>query len=259
MSSAAVAAPTDARAAAVPSAATMSRPSPAYSKPLACSRVGQVRRLVVRRRHPDVGLTGGRREPDGRLGQTAVEAIRVARPAHGLQAVPERLRVDRVEEQDGVAEVGQPAARDRRAPPPRGPAGDDWSRRRWGTRTRSGGPLQHERRRRRTAGRSSSGWGRPASANQARNRSRVARAVPCSSSSSWTPAMSSPWRVRNSSGSAGNGQSSTSSRPPGRSEAWAAARSDGRASRQLVQRVLEVGQVVAWPPCRARSPWPRGS
>ena len=54
--------------------------------------------------------------------------------------------------------------------------------------------------------------------------------------------MSSPWRVRNSSGSEGSGQSSTSRRPPGRSAAHAARRTAGGVV-ELVERVLEVGQV----------------
>ena len=87
------------------------------------------------------------------------------------------------------------------------------------------------------------GSGSPPSANQARNCSRVASAVPWYSSSSWTPAMSSPCRVRNSSRSDGSGQSRTSSRPPGRRAAQAARRTAG-ASVELVERVLEVGQVV---------------
>ena len=55
--------------------------------------------------------------------------------------------------------------------------------------------------------------------------------------------MSSPWRVRNSSRLDGRGQSRTTSRPPGRSAAQAARR-DPTGSAQLVQRVLEVGEVV---------------
>ena len=75
-----------------------------------------------------------------------------------------------------------------------------------------------------------------------RNCSRVASAVPWYSSSSWTPAISSPWRVRNSSRSDGSGQSRTTSpstrveRGPGRSQ-------DRRRVGQLVERVLEVGEI----------------
>ena len=83
----------------------------------------------------------------------------------------------------------------------------------------------------------------PGLANQATNCSRVASAVPWYSSSSWTPAISSPWRVRNSSVVDGSGQSRTRSRPPGRSAAQAARKRGGRVG-QLVERVLEVGQVV---------------
>ena len=55
--------------------------------------------------------------------------------------------------------------------------------------------------------------------------------------------MSSPWRVRNSSGSDGSGQSSTSRRPPGRSDCPGRAQ-DARCVVELVERVLEVGEVV---------------
>ena len=55
--------------------------------------------------------------------------------------------------------------------------------------------------------------------------------------------MSSPWRVRNSSRSDGSGQSRTRSRPPGRSASQAAAQ-DRRRVVELMERVLEVGQVV---------------
>ena len=86
------------------------------------------------------------------------------------------------------------------------------------------------------------GVGRPASANQARNCSREASAVPWYSSSSWTPAMSSPWRVRNSSGSTA---AASPARGAGRPvEAPPTPRSDRGASCELVERVLEVGEVV---------------
>ena len=96
---------------------------------------------------------------------------------------------------------------------------------------------------RRTAGRSAPASGRPASANQSRNCSRVASAVPWYSSSSWTPAISSPWRrpelvrrrrqrpVEDDDPAAGP------ERRPRRAQ---------RADRvgQLVEGVLEVGEVV---------------
>ena len=55
--------------------------------------------------------------------------------------------------------------------------------------------------------------------------------------------MISPCRVRNSSGPDGSGQSRTSSRPPGSQGAHAAAQ-DARRVVELVERVLEVGEVV---------------
>ena len=54
--------------------------------------------------------------------------------------------------------------------------------------------------------------------------------------------MSSPWRVRNSSCSDGSGQSSTIRRPPGRSARPGRAQ-HRRCVGQLVERVLEVGEV----------------
>ncbi len=69
---------------------------------------------------------------------------------------------------------------------------------------------------------SSSGVGRPAAANQPSASDRVTSRVPWSSSSSWTPAISSPWRVRSSSGSDGRYQSSAINQPSGRTEAHAA-------------------------------------
>ena len=41
------------------------------------------------------------------LREALVEGIRVGRPADGLEAIPERLRVVRVVEQEGIAEVAE--------------------------------------------------------------------------------------------------------------------------------------------------------
>ena len=136
------------------------------------------------------------------LGQPPIEGGRLARPAQRLQAVPERLRVERVEEQERVAEVAQLAARDgmdlrlvERAGGGR-VGGVDRGRASAG----QVGALQDEGR---GAGRQVDGRrrGQAGLGEPGQERSRVASAVPWNSSSSWTPAMSSPWRVRNSSGS----------------------------------------------------------
>ena len=70
--------------------------------------------------------------------------------------------------------------------------------------------------------------------------------------------MTSPWRVRNSSGPDGSGQSRTMSRPPGRSAAHAA-RQHPRGIGQLVERVLEVREVVLARVDPGRWPAPGGS
>ena len=67
----------------------------------------------------------------------------------------------------------------------------------------------------------SSGVGMPAVANHARASVREASRVPWTSSSSWTPAISSPWRLRSSSGSDGMYQSSVTSQPSGASASHA--------------------------------------
>ena len=70
--------------------------------------------------------------------------------------------------------------------------------------------------------------------------------------------MISPWRVRNSSAPVGSGQSSTSRHPPG-SQGGPGRSQHLRGVVQLVERVLEIGQVVVSRPCRAPWPWPGGS
>ena len=87
----------------------------------------------------------------------------------------------------------------------------------------------------------SSGVATPASANQPSASERVTSRVPPRSSSSWVPASSSLWRVRSSSGSVGRYQSRATSQPPGLSAAHAERIAADRV-RQLVERVLEVGQ-----------------
>ena len=67
----------------------------------------------------------------------------------------------------------------------------------------------------------SSGVAIPASANQASASFRDTSRVPWTSSSSWTPAISSPWRLRSSSGSEGMYQSSVTSQPSGASASHA--------------------------------------
>ena len=72
----------------------------------------EVGRGIVGRRRPDVRLPPDRREQHEHLGQAPVEGVRLGRPADPLEPVPERLGLDRVVEQDRVAEVAQVAARD---------------------------------------------------------------------------------------------------------------------------------------------------
>ena len=72
----------------------------------------EVGRRIVERRRPDVRRPADRGEQHEDLGQAPVEGGRVVRPAQPLEPVPERLALDRVVEQDRVAEVAQVAARD---------------------------------------------------------------------------------------------------------------------------------------------------
>ena len=81
--------------------------------PLARSRATRSVGSSWSRRGPDVRLAAERREQDQRLGQAPVEGVGVGRPADRLEAVPERLRIARVVEEEAVAEVAQLAARDR--------------------------------------------------------------------------------------------------------------------------------------------------
>ena len=67
----------------------------------------QVGRLVVGRQRPEMGLTPDGREQDAHLGQPPIEGDRVVRPSDGLDAVPERLDLDRIMEEDRVAQVAQ--------------------------------------------------------------------------------------------------------------------------------------------------------
>ena len=85
---------------------------PMSRNPLASSRLDQVRRRIVERRRPDVRRPADRGEQHEDLGQALVERRGVVRPAQPLEPVPERLALDRVVEQDRVAEVAQVAARD---------------------------------------------------------------------------------------------------------------------------------------------------
>ena len=197
----------------------------------------------------------------------ASNASGASRPADGLEAVPERLRIRRVMQQDRVTEVAQLAIRHRVDPglvheqATHRPGVDGASQ------ALGGGPVvhgpndtaQHPGPRRtglspravappiRTEapdGRSmSSGSGSPAAANHARNPSRVARAVPWYSSSSWTPAISSPWRVRNSSGRGGQGPVEDDDPAPGSERGPGGLEGRDRVG-QLVEGVLEVRQHV---------------
>ena len=58
-------------------------------------------------------LAPDRGEEHETLGQAPVEGVRVLGPADGLDAVPERLVLERVVEQDRVPEVAQVPARRR--------------------------------------------------------------------------------------------------------------------------------------------------
>ena len=58
-------------------------------------------------------LATDRREQDADLGQPPIERGRLARPARAFDAVPERLRVDRVMEEQRIAEIAELAPRDR--------------------------------------------------------------------------------------------------------------------------------------------------
>ena len=73
----------------------------------------EVDRLVVSRRRPDVGDPVETREQAVRLGQASVERRRPGRPRDPRQAVPERLAIRLVVEQDGVPEVTDDAPEQR--------------------------------------------------------------------------------------------------------------------------------------------------
>ena len=180
-------------------------------EPVRDKAVDKVIRRVMDRSRPDVRLTGERCEQDQRLAEPLIEGRRVGWPADGLDAIPERLWIPRVMQDQGVAEVAHLAPRHRVDPrlmqqqsmhrrgidiPPSSRLGAQGCH----ARTIPNGvrlvAIYAGRSRTRTVapdGRSITvGSASPASAKDARNPSRVTRAVPWYSSSSWTPVISSP-------------------------------------------------------------------
>ena len=73
----------------------------------------EIGRRVVGGRRPDVRLSPDRGEEDEDLGETPIEGVGLGRPADPLEPVPERLGLDRVVQQDRIAQVAQVAVRDR--------------------------------------------------------------------------------------------------------------------------------------------------
>ena len=105
-------------------------PAPMSRKPLAMNRADEVGRRIVERRRPDVRPPTERREQHEHLGQPPVEGTGFDRPAQPFEPVPERLRVDRIVEQDRVAEVAQRRGPGWRGRAPRGAAAGASCRRR---------------------------------------------------------------------------------------------------------------------------------
>ena len=100
----------------------MTIPAPMSAKPVGEEPGDEVGRRVVGRRRPDVRLPAERREQDEHLGQAAVEGVRLGRPADRREPVPERLRVDRIVEQDRHRRDRAARDRARRGPAPRAAA-----------------------------------------------------------------------------------------------------------------------------------------
>ena len=92
---------------------TITWPPPTSRNPRATRRAARSGGRAVRGRGPDVGLPRVEGEHRHRLVEASVERVRARRPADADHAVPERIRVPRVVQDERVAEVTDDAARDR--------------------------------------------------------------------------------------------------------------------------------------------------